>query len=613
MRVLVIEDDAELAEAIAAGLRQERMAVDVAFDGTAGLERALVNSYDVIVLDRDLPGRPGDEVCAELIETGGRSRVLMLTAAATVEDRVDGLALGADDYLPKPFAFAELVARLRALLRRAQPSLTPVLAAGELRLDPARRMASRGGQLLDLGPKEFGVLELLLAAQGRVVSAEELLERVWDEMADPFSSAVKVTVSRLRRKLGDPPVIVTLAQAGDPDPPVSVRLRLTLLYVGLFLASAACLLTVTYFLVRQQLPQVSTSNGGVIAINGTGAGSAGSASGTCDPSQSPGLVQLGTCQQVLQAVAVQAGRDTLNQLLIWGGIALGIMALVSVGLGWLMAGRVLRPLRTITTAARRISARSLHQRIAMNGPDDELKELGDTFDQLLGRLEASFRAQRQFVANASHELRTPLARQRTLLEVALRDPEATAGSLRAASERALAANEQSERLIGALLTLARGERGLDRFEPVDLSALARPAGRAAVRRGRGRGDAGRPPRPGPGVRGSGAGRTAGRKPGRQRDQLQHGRRPGRSRHRHPAGGGYLAVTNTGPVIAPDQLGRLFQPFQRMGPARQGAGLGLGLAIVGAIAAAHGAQLRAVTRAEGGWPSRFSFPPRLAAQ
>jgi DNA-binding response OmpR family regulator len=214
MRVLVIEDDVELAEAIAAGLRQERMAVDVAFDGTSGLERASITGYDVIVLDRDLPGRPGDEVCAALVEAGGRSRVLMLTAAAAVEDRVDGLALGADDYLPKPFAFAELVARLRALLRRAQPSLAPVLAAGELRLDPARRTASRGGQVLDLGPKEFGVLELLLAAQGRVVSAEELLERVWDEMADPFTSAVKVTVSRLRRKLGDPPVIVTLAQAG---------------------------------------------------------------------------------------------------------------------------------------------------------------------------------------------------------------------------------------------------------------------------------------------------------------------------------------------------------------------------------------------------------------
>ena len=213
MRVLVIEDDEELAEAIAAGLRQEQMAVDVAFDGAAGLEHALFTDYDVVVLDRDLPGRHGDEVCTELVRAGGRSRVLMLTAAATVEDRVDGLGLGADDYLPKPFAFAELAARLRALLRRAQPSLAPVLTSGDLRVDPARRSASRAGQALDLGPKEFGVLELLLAAQGRVVSAEELLERAWDEMADPFTSAVKVTISRLRRKLGEPPVIETLAQA----------------------------------------------------------------------------------------------------------------------------------------------------------------------------------------------------------------------------------------------------------------------------------------------------------------------------------------------------------------------------------------------------------------
>ena len=214
MRVLVIEDDDELAEAIAAGLRQEQMAVDVAFDGRAGLDHALFTDYDVVVLDRDLPGRHGDEVCAELVKEGRRSRVLMLTAAATIEDRVDGLGRGADDYLPKPFAFAELVARLRALLRRAQPPLAPVLTSGDLRLDPARRSASRGEQKLDLGPKEFGVLELLLAAQGRVVSAEELLERAWDEMADPFTSAVKVTISRLRRKLGDPPVIETLAQAG---------------------------------------------------------------------------------------------------------------------------------------------------------------------------------------------------------------------------------------------------------------------------------------------------------------------------------------------------------------------------------------------------------------
>jgi DNA-binding response OmpR family regulator len=214
VRVLVIEDDVELAEAIGAGLRQEQMAVDVAHDGTDGLEHALFTDYDVIVLDRDLPGRHGDEVCADLVTAGGRSRVLMLTAAATIEDRVDGLRLGADDYLPKPFAFAELVARLRALLRRAQPPLAPVLTSGDLQLDPARRNATRGGQALDLGPKEFGVLELLLAAQGRVVSAEELLERVWDEMADPFTTAVKVTISRLRRKLGEPQVIETLAQAG---------------------------------------------------------------------------------------------------------------------------------------------------------------------------------------------------------------------------------------------------------------------------------------------------------------------------------------------------------------------------------------------------------------
>lgn len=214
MRVLVIEDDSELAEAIGVGLRRERMAVDLAFDGTAGLERALLTGYDVIVLDRDLPGLPGDDVCGQLVAAGCRSRVLMLTAAATIEDRVDGLGLGADDYLPKPFAFAELVARIRALLRRAQPALPPVLEHGDVRLDPARRSADRAGQPLDLGPKEFGVLEVLLAAQGRVVSAEELLERVWDEMADPFTTAVKVTVSRLRRKLGEPPVIETIAQSG---------------------------------------------------------------------------------------------------------------------------------------------------------------------------------------------------------------------------------------------------------------------------------------------------------------------------------------------------------------------------------------------------------------
>jgi DNA-binding response OmpR family regulator len=213
MRVLVVEDDGELAEAIAAGLRLEGMAVDTALDGDAALERALVNDYDVIVLDRDLPGVHGDDVCAKLAGTV-RARILLLTAAGTIEDRVAGLGRGADDYLPKPFAFAELIARIRALFRRSHPAVPPVLSAKGVMLDPARRAASRYGKSLDLGPKELAVLELLMAAGGRVVSAEELLERAWDEMADPFSTAVKVTVSRLRRKLGDPPVIETVTQAG---------------------------------------------------------------------------------------------------------------------------------------------------------------------------------------------------------------------------------------------------------------------------------------------------------------------------------------------------------------------------------------------------------------
>ncbi|MCP3803292.1 response regulator transcription factor [Allokutzneria sp. A3M-2-11 16] len=214
MRVLVVEDDEELAQTVAAGLRRAHLAVDVAFDGAGGLERALHNDYDVIVLDRDLPAVHGDDVCRELVAAGCRGRILMLTAAATTEDLVDGLGLGADDYLPKPFDFRALVARIGALARRAHPAAPPVLRRGDVALDTARRRATRGDQALSLSPKEFGVLELLLAAEGRAVSAEELLERVWDETTDPFTNAVKITVSRLRAKLGDPPVIETVARSG---------------------------------------------------------------------------------------------------------------------------------------------------------------------------------------------------------------------------------------------------------------------------------------------------------------------------------------------------------------------------------------------------------------
>jgi DNA-binding response OmpR family regulator len=214
MRVLVIEDDEELAETVASGLREARMAVDIALDGEAGLARALVHEYDVIVLDRDLPGVHGDEICARLVDSESRARMLMLTAAAMVEDLVEGLGLGADDYLPKPFDFAVLIARIGALSRRAQPAIPPVLRHADIVLDTAQHRVFRAGRQLELAPKEFGVLELLLAAQGRSVSAEELLARVWDEAADPFTNAVKITVSRLRSKLGDPPIIETVAKSG---------------------------------------------------------------------------------------------------------------------------------------------------------------------------------------------------------------------------------------------------------------------------------------------------------------------------------------------------------------------------------------------------------------
>ena len=214
MRVLVIEDFEVLATAIGNGLRREGMAVDVALDGNDALEHLAVTRYDVVVLDRDLPGVHGDEVCRQIVAGGSQSRVLMLTAASTVRERVDGLGLGADDYLPKPFDFAELVARVRALGRRSAPAVPPTLASGGVTLDPSRRVAFRAGRRLELSPKEFAVLECLLASAGQVVSAEELLERAWDEAADPFTTAVKTTIRRLRAKLGDPPVIHTIREGG---------------------------------------------------------------------------------------------------------------------------------------------------------------------------------------------------------------------------------------------------------------------------------------------------------------------------------------------------------------------------------------------------------------
>ena len=201
-----------MADSIARSLRREGMAVDVAYDGRAALRLAVDNSYEVVVLDRDLPEVHGDEVCRQL--AGGQARILMLTASGTVDARVDGFRLGADDYLPKPFALAELIARIRALGRRPAQAVPPVLKAGDLALDPSCRLAERAGRPLTLTNKEFGVLEVLMCSAGRVVSAEELLERVWDAHADPFTNTVRVTVANLRRKIGDPPMITTVIGAG---------------------------------------------------------------------------------------------------------------------------------------------------------------------------------------------------------------------------------------------------------------------------------------------------------------------------------------------------------------------------------------------------------------
>jgi DNA-binding response OmpR family regulator len=214
MRILVVEDEVQLAEAVARGLRREGMAVDVATDGDDGYRKASLTRYDVVVLDRDLPGMSGDEICRKLTDEGILTRVMMLTASGTVEEKVAGLALGADDYLPKPFAFAELVARVRALGRRTTPAAPPVLSAADVELDPGKRTVTRRGDIIELTRKEFGVLETLLTAQGAVVSSEELLDRVWDENADPFTTTVRVTMMTLRRKLGEPAIIDTVVGSG---------------------------------------------------------------------------------------------------------------------------------------------------------------------------------------------------------------------------------------------------------------------------------------------------------------------------------------------------------------------------------------------------------------
>ena len=392
-------------------------------------------------------------------------------------------------------------------------------------------------------------------------------------------------------------------------PPRSIRLRLTVLYGGLFLASGAALLAITYVLVRNRIPVVASASGVISGVGGT------QAKGDCFFSTGGSSVTLAppsSCFAYGQSLLAGQRAVELSQLLTDTGIALAIMTVVSAVLGWLVAGRVLRPLRTITAAARYISASSLNARLAMTGPDDELKELGDTFDGLLGRLEAAFGAQRQFVANASHELRTPLARQRAVAEVALADPQPTVASLRGACERVLAAGDQQERLIEALLTLARSERGLDRQERLDLGNVVGAVVAARHDEARSRGvalktDLGAAPA-------LGDSRLAERLVANLVDNaIRHNGAAGTAwvSTGTDAGHAIVSVTNTGPMVPPDQVDRLFQPFQRLrterAAPRDGDGIGLGLPIVVAIAAAHGAWVRARPQPCGGLSIAVRFP------
>jgi signal transduction histidine kinase len=377
-----------------------------------------------------------------------------------------------------------------------------------------------------------------------------------------------------------------------------LRLRLTAIYGGLFLLSGAILLTLVYVLLSRDFggPFATFSFSGINASVIHGLHPAGFTTVVSGRETRIEAVELATAE--------------LRLLLIWSCVGLGAMTVVSIGAGWMVAGRVLSPIRTITATAREISARNLHRRLALTGPDDELKELGDTFDDLIRRLDASFQSQRRFVANASHELRTPLTRAQTLLEVALADPNADLDSLRAACERAVAAGRQQERLLEALLALASSERGLGEVDAVDLVAIAsevltswRPE---AARR-----DLEMSVRLSPAQVWGDARLLERLLANLVSNAIQHNVTGGQveiETSTKPSGV-RLTVINTGPVVPEDEVPRLLQPFQRLEPARdaRGEGSGLGLSIVQAIAAAHGAALSVRARPDGGLDVTVSFP------
>jgi signal transduction histidine kinase len=390
-------------------------------------------------------------------------------------------------------------------------------------------------------------------------------------------------------------------------PAKTIRLRLTLAYGGLFLCSAAALLAITYVLVHHQYTgSFFIKSGHQAVVNFQSSGKVITQGATNAFAVPVGPKAFAPDAKIAIAAAQGQSDSALHQLFLNSALALALMAVLSLWLGWVIAGRALRPLRTITDTARDISASNLHRRLDLDGPDDELKQLGATFDGLLGRLETSFEAQRQFVANASHELRTPLTLERTLLELALSDPNANVDSYRHTCEQLLAVGEQQERLIESLLTLSRSQRGLDSRQPVDLAAITAAAAAAADHEGLALDTAIQPAH------------TTGNP--RQVERLVANLVSNAVDHNIDGGNvsvatgsrdghAVLTVANTGPKIPASELERIFQPFQRLEPARtnNGRGLGLGLSIVRAIADAHDASITTEAPAAGGLRIEVSFP------
>jgi|HubBroStandDraft_2_1064218.scaffolds.fasta_scaffold00177_20 signal transduction histidine kinase len=396
-------------------------------------------------------------------------------------------------------------------------------------------------------------------------------------------------------------------------PRYTIRLRLAVLYGGVFMVTGTLLLALIFLTVRSSAHStVATAQGAAARLVGPRIHVHLSAPGATLHATPEGVTVQRAREQAHQlgAVAVSVNNSDLHHLLIFSLVALAIMVFASMALGWVIAGRVLRPLQTITAAARELSASTLHERLALSGPNDELRELGDTFDELLGRLEASFAAQRQFVANASHELRTPLTLERAILEVTLADPDASAASLRAACERVLAVGEQQERTIDALLTLARSERGVERREPLLLDALTAKIldeHRAEIVRRGLRLDSELDRAPIAGDR-----RLIERLIANLLDNaIQHNSHDGwlTVASSLEAEEALLTVANSGPVIAPEELASLVRPFQRLGTDRTShdGGHGLGLSIVDAIATAHGAELAVHAQPAGGLRVEVRFP------